>query len=121
MYLLILITFGELTKNMLLLTKELQARFKEIGSQENVKDPIVVVKFFNPTGIGTWFATEYDPLAKMFFGYVSLFNTPFENEWGWFGLDEPAEIDCGYGLGIERDLLFTEAPISEVKKKYNIA
>ena len=59
---------------MKLLTKEIEKRFTEVGNQENLEDPIVVAKFFNPTGAGTWFATEYDPEEKEFFGYVSLFN-----------------------------------------------
>lgn len=33
---------------MQLMTKELEKRFAEIGCQENIKDPIVVAKFFNP-------------------------------------------------------------------------
>ena len=34
---------------MRLLTKELEKRFAKIGSQEEIEDPIVIVKFFNPT------------------------------------------------------------------------
>ena len=43
------------------LTQQLLRRFAKIGRQEQVKDPTVVAKFFNPTGAGTWYATEYDP------------------------------------------------------------
>lgn len=43
---------------MKLLTQEIIDRFAKVGSQENVKDPIAIVKFFNPTGAGSWFATE---------------------------------------------------------------
>ena len=43
---------------MKLITKEIEALFKKIGRQERVDDPIVVAKFFNPTGAGTWYATE---------------------------------------------------------------
>ena len=35
---------------MQLLTKELEKRFKEVGSQKKVKDAIVIAKFFNPIG-----------------------------------------------------------------------
>ena len=72
---------------MKLLTKEIEKRFAEVGNQEDVEDPIVVAKFFNPTGAGTWFATEYDPEERIFFGYVSLFND-HNNEFGTFSLDE---------------------------------
>ena len=68
---------------MKLLTKELLTRFEKIGSQEKSKDPIVIAKFFNPTGIGTWYATEYNPTERTFFGYVSLFGD-HNDELGYF-------------------------------------
>jgi len=97
-----------------LLTKELEKRFKEIGRQEGKEDPIVVVKFFNPCGAGTWWATEYDPKRKVFFGYVSIFGD-HNDEWGDFALDELKSIKGFGGLGIERDLYCGEKKISEFK------
>ena len=94
------------------MTPELLARFKEVGSQEEVKDPIVIAKFFNPTGIGTWYATEYIPEERCFFGYVSLFGDHCD-EWGNFSLDELAEFKGRMGLGIERDIHCGEKPISQ--------
>ena len=41
-----------------------------LRSQEREKDPMVVAKFFNPCGSGTWLVTEYDPSDKLAFGYV---------------------------------------------------
>jgi len=102
---------------MKLLTKELLKRFAEVGSQEGVTDHIVIAKFFNPTGIGNWFATEYDPVEKIFFGYVSLFGD-YNDEWGYFSLNELETFVGKFGLGIERDLNFDECPVSEVIKKY---
>jgi len=58
---------------MKLMTKTLEKRFAKIGRQEQVEDPIIVAKFFNPTGAGTWYAAEYDPKTRIFFGYVSIF------------------------------------------------
>ncbi|TSC54106.1 MAG: Uncharacterized protein LiPW30_762, partial [Parcubacteria group bacterium LiPW_30] len=55
---------------MQLLTLELEQRFKKIGSQENNADPLVIAKYFWPYGGGYWYATEYDPETKIFFGYV---------------------------------------------------
>lgn len=101
---------------MQLLTKGLVQRFKKIGRQENVTDPVVVAKFFNPTGAGTWYATEYDPEEKMFFGYVSIFGD-WNDEWGSFSLDELQNYRGKFGLGIERDLHFDEKPISQVVPK----
>lgn len=97
---------------MKLMTKELEARFASIGSQEGVEDPIVVAKFFNPTGAGTWYATEYIPEERNFFGYVSIFGDECD-EWGNFSLDELEEIKCMMGLGIERDLYCGEKKLSE--------
>jgi len=102
---------------MKLMTKELEERFGQIGSQEEVKDPIVIAKFFNPAGSGTWFATEYNPEDKIFFGYVSIFGD-YCDEWGSFSLDELESVKGPFGLGIERDLYFKETPSSELIKKY---
>jgi len=102
---------------MKLLTKELIDRFAKVGRQEEIKDPIVIAKFFNPTGAGYWFATEYDPEEKMFFGYVSIFGD-YNDEWGSFSLAELEEFRGVGGLGIKRDLYFTETPMSEIIKKY---
>jgi len=99
-----------------LMTKGLEERFKKIGSQAEEKDPIVVVKFFNPTGTGTWYATEYDPENKIFFGYVSI-HGDYCDEWGSFGLKELQSFRGVAGLGIERDLHCGEKRISEFKIK----
>ena len=98
---------------MKLLTKELLTRFARLGRQEDNADPIVVAKYFNPTGAGTWYATEYDPEEKIFFGYVSIFGD-WNDEWGSFSLDELQSYTGKFGLGIERDLYFDEKPISQV-------
>lgn len=68
---------------MKLLTKGQLDQFAKVGSQENNPDPLVIVKFFNPTGSGTWFAREYDPGEQIFFGYVTLFGD-HNDEWGFF-------------------------------------
>jgi hypothetical protein len=101
---------------MKLLTKQLLDRFEKVGRQEEVEDPIVIAKFFNPTGAGTWFATEYDPVDKIFFGYVSIFGD-WNDEWGSFSLEELENYRGRFGLGIERDLHFEERPMSQVIPK----
>jgi hypothetical protein len=98
---------------MQLLTKELLNRFEKVGRQEEVNDPIVIAKFFNPAGAGTWYATEYDPESKEFFGYVSIFGD-WNDEWGSFALSELENYRGKFGLGIERDRYFGEKRISEV-------
>lgn len=98
---------------MKLLTKEIEERFKKTGAQD-VKDPIVIARFFNPTGGQTWYATEYNAEHKVFFGYVSLFND-HNNEFGSFSLEELESIRGQFGLGIERDMHFDPKPLSEAK------
>jgi hypothetical protein len=97
---------------MRLMTGELEKRFAEIGSQENSKNPIVVAKFFNPAGAGTWYATEYDPKTKTFFGYVSIFGD-WNDEWGYFSLDELESFEGPFGIGLERDLHWGERRFSK--------
>ena len=98
---------------MRLMTKELEKRFSQVGSQEEVEDPVIVAKFFNPIGAGTWYATEYDPKDKMFFGYVSIFGD-WNDEWGYFSLAELESYVGQLGLGIERDLYWKETKASTV-------
>lgn len=101
---------------MKLLTKELEAEFKRTGLQEETKDPIVMAKFFNPTRSGIWYATEYNPEEKIFFGYVSIFGDECD-EWGNFSLEEIENFKGKFGLGIERDPYFAPGPISKVCPK----
>lgn len=100
---------------MKLMTDELERRFAQVGSQEQVEDPLIIAKFFNPAGAGTWYATEYDPATRIFFGYVSIYGD-WNDEWGDFSLDELESYRGPFGLGIERDLYFGERRASEVLK-----
>jgi hypothetical protein len=97
---------------MKLLTKEILAKLPPIGSQESNPDPTVVVKFFDPCGSWTWYATEFDPATGEFFGLVD----GFEQELGYFHLAELESVRGPLGLGIERDLHWTPRPLSQVKK-----
>ena len=94
---------------MQLLTKAIIQKFQKTGTQD-VENPIVITKFFNPVGIGTWLATEFDPITKVFFGRVDL----QEREWGFFSLEELENVKLRFGLGIERDIHFEPTPINEV-------
>ena len=98
---------------MKLMTKQLEERFAQVGKQEDAKDPLVIAKFFNPAGAGTWYATEYHPDDRVFFGYASIFGD-HNDEWGYFSLDELESYKGPFGLGIERDLYWTEKRASQV-------
>jgi hypothetical protein len=86
-----------------LMNRELEQRFAEVGSQEKIEDPIVITKFFNPAGAGTWLATEYGPADRIFFGYASICGD-WNDEWGYFALEELEDYKGPLGIGIERDL-----------------
>lgn len=103
---------------MKLMTEQLLRRFEEVGSQEGEKDPVILARFFNPTGAGTWFATEYDPNNRTFFGFVSIFGD-LNDEWGYFSLNELEDFKGPFNLGVERDLYFTEQRASQVLPKRN--
>lgn len=98
---------------MKLLTKEVLDLFKKTGDQSREADPIIVAKFFNPAWAGTWYASEYDPVTGIFFGYVSIFGD-WNDEWGDFPLEELESFRGKFGLGIERDIHFEPKRFSEI-------
>ena len=74
-----------------------------MGETEDVPtdEKILQVKFFHPMSNWTWYGVEFDPDNQVFFGFVQ----GFENEWGYFSLNELEEVNVK-GLGIERDRYF---------------
>ena len=97
---------------MKLLTKELESRFAETGSQDHkLYQAAVLAKFFCPWNQWTWYATEYDPETRTFFGLVN----GYEPELGYFSLDELEEVTGPMGLKIERDRHWKQKTLAEVK------
>ncbi len=92
-----------------LLTKENLKNLPVLYSQEKVDDPTVWVKLFHPIGSWTFYAIEYDPTQRLFFGW-----NPMDEELGYASLDE-LENTKVHGLGIERDMYFKPQPLSKVK------
>jgi len=93
---------------MILLTDDLRERLLANGLERGA-DHVPVVKFFNPLGEGVWLATELDADGDTLFGLADL-GYP---ELGSFSLDELTSIVLPFGMGIERDILFTgDFPIS---------
>ena len=93
---------------MKLLTKAIEAKLAKfpIRSQDGNKTPEVIVKFFDPTGSWTWYATEGEKQPDgdwVFFGLVD----GHEKELGYFVLSELSNIRVRFGLGIERDIHFS--------------
>jgi hypothetical protein len=96
---------------MKLLTEEIKKKLPSLGSTSEQEDPVAVVKFFNPTGRGTWWACEYDPDDGIFFGKADLGFA----ELGYFSLAELEGYKGPLGLGIERDIYFQPKPLSQCK------
>lgn len=94
---------------MKLLTKAIENRFAKLGAQD-VENPTIICKLFNPTGEQTWYAISYD--GTDFFGYVTGFG---DDELGYFNRQELEQFKGRFGLGIERDLWFSECKLSDIK------
>tara|TARA_B100001059_G_scaffold235662_1_gene282150 strand:- start:3452 stop:3823 length:372 start_codon:yes stop_codon:yes gene_type:complete len=96
---------------MKLMTKTLEKRFAQVGDQSEKENPTFIAKFFDPVGSGTWYATEYNPESKICNGYVT--GLAFD-EWGSFSITELESIVRPFGLGIERDIHFTEMSYHDI-------
>jgi hypothetical protein len=97
---------------MKLITEEFEKMFENfpLYSQENETDPLVIAKFFDPCGSATWFLTEYNPVDKIAFGFVTGLTA---DEYGYVSLTELESIERPYGLTIERDLYFRQKRLTE--------
>ena len=96
---------------MKLLTKELEAKLPPLYTNDGKGDEaIALVKFFTPDSSWTWYATEYDPNERVFFGLVD----GLEKELGYFSLDELESVRGPLGLRIERDIYFEPTRIKEL-------
>nr|WP_196108335.1 MULTISPECIES: DUF2958 domain-containing protein [unclassified Ochrobactrum] len=93
---------------MILLTRTQRAQLLANGRQRGA-DHVPVVKFFNPFGEGVWLVTELDEDGDVMFGLADI-GCPELGSWSFSELES---IRLPFGMGIERDLLFTgDFPIS---------
>jgi len=91
--------------------KKAQAQFV-LGS--DLEKQVVVAKFFNPTGAGTWWLLNQDSSDLDYcWGIVQL----YETEVGSFSKSELENYRGRFGLGIERDLHFEEVNAEELFQK----
>jgi len=98
----------------MLLRKADRVALPLLYAQEDMGDDAVVhVKFFCPRNGWRWYATEYDPERKEFFGLVN----GFDMELGYFSLQEFEDVNKKYGYAVmQRDMRFTPKTLKEVKK-----
>ena len=95
---------------MKLLTQEIRNRLPKLGETDGQDDPVIQVKFFCPWNQWTWYAYEFDG-EDIFFGYVK---GDFD-EYGTFSLSELESVRGPMGLGIERDIHFSQKLLSQCK------
>ena len=107
---------------MKLLTKEIKAQIPVIGSQDEVFDPMVICKYFDPTGSWSWYVMEGEESEDNtfeFYGYV----VGIVAEFGYFTLRDletaKENIRGLRSLPIERDLYFTPCKLSEITKLHS--
>ena len=93
---------------MILVTPTQRTQLLANGRQRGA-DHVPVVKFFNPFGEGVWLVTELDEDGDLMFGLADI-GCPELGSWSFSELES---IRLPFGMGIERDLLFTgDFPIS---------
>lgn len=100
---------------MKLMTKELEEAFAKQGHTDDkpAEEVMVLAHYFTPSW--DWWATEYDPKDRIFFGLVR----GFETELGSFSLDEMEENSCEKMplRGIERDLYWTPKTLAQIQQE----
>ncbi len=105
--------------NMKLMTKEIEKLLEKnpLGSHEGEGESAkILVKYFNPYGVGTWLVTEgskSDDGDWEFFGWVNL---GYEWECGYFTLSQLEEIRVnvfGYKFPIGREYRTPDKTVDE--------
>ncbi|MCP3904636.1 MAG: DUF2958 domain-containing protein [Planctomycetes bacterium] len=77
-----------------------------------VAEKLIHEHFF--LGGSDWYAAEYCPRRRLFFGFVILNGDRANAEWGYFGLDELRAVAI-LGMHVDRDLHWTARPARDVE------
>ena len=97
---------------MKLLTDTIKKRLLKNGEDNtgsSIVDQKVVVKLFNPSGLGTWWLYSMDDNGNCF-GIAQL----QDREYGYTNIHELEEVRLPMGLKIERDLHYTPETFGEL-------
>ena len=113
---------------MKLLTKEIIEKLPLLKDLEDpiTRDTLVPVKFFNPTGSGTWYVLAIDGENKEINDDTILFGIAHIQslELGSFSYGEIKDLKVGFGLKIERDMWwnqdFTLLDVNNEVKRHEI-
>jgi len=102
---------------MRILTEDIIQKMPTLYSQEQVQDPVCVLKIFTPDNAWTWYVVEgqlQEDGDWIFFCKVVSPACP-EGELGYVLLSELQSIRGALGLPVERDLYFKDRPLSQCK------
>ena len=100
---------------MKLLTKKITEQAKEQYDKGSDMEQMVVAKYFNPIGNGTWYLMNLADDEDYAWGIVDLFAV----EMGSFSMRELQSIQLPLNMGIERDKYFEPIKADELWKELN--
>lgn len=104
---------------MKLITKRLEELIEKSGYYPEVDELMeapVLVKYFNPTGAGTWLIVGGEKIEGewILYGCATL---GYGWEWGSIALKELEAYNGPFGLGIERDLHCNGKTVRELMRE----
>ncbi len=96
-------------------TNEELAKVPAFYSSEEtpLKEKIIHMHFF--IGGCDWYAAEYSPEEKSFFGFAILNNDLEMAEWGYFSLEELSSLKVSF-VEVDRDLHWNPKRACEIEK-----
>ena len=96
-------------------TLEGLAELPKLYETESVpeKDKLIYMHFF--LGGCDWYAAEYGPTDRIFFGYAILNNDLQNAEWGYTSFDELRSINVR-GFEIDRESNWQPTKVSDIEK-----
>jgi len=79
-----------------------------------LEDKLIHMHFF--LGGCDWYAAEYDPADRLFFGYAIL-NDDLQNaEWGYVPYDELRAVKTREGIEVDRELPWHPLPARDIHR-----
>ena len=78
-----------------------------------LKEKMIYMHFF--LGGCDWYAAEYDPESRIFFGFAILNDDLEMAEWGYFSLQELCDVKVEF-LEVDRDLHFEPQKAMEIER-----
>ena len=102
---------------MKLLTKEIEKTLPALYSQDEVGDPICVLKFFTPDAGWTWYISEGSKQEDGDWLFFAKVISPMchDGELGYVLLSQLEQVKGSMGLPVERDMWWQAKQLSQCK------